>query len=576
MLTSYAQPFRWPANYAATVNEGGTLQGIEFFGFQSFNPYFDTSGPVWQRGPELVYRDWLGNRSYQQDDGSFNMFWAKEIIEEKPNQQYLVTVREGWLWSDGVEMTVDDIMAARTIVGDPVVEANRFDCSEVDGEPVIYEKLGRYQFRMTLPFQQVNAVARNFCGTMPAHIFMPVYEAEGAQSVKAMWGLDTDPKDIVSGGAYLISEYHPGERAVFVKNSLYGTFVQAADGSPLPGPDGWSNTIVTDFDQWLALVLTGQTNSFPPRTVDQVRAVKEALDNGTIEGELLVNIGQHTMVDFITYNFNSEDPCKKELFRNPAFRQAMSMLIDREALVEAVYGGLGFPAKDWNSEAVKPFHSPHLKPLEFKPNEAVSLLKSIGYSELGHDGVLSNPQTACRVEFDLQTAGGLRAQEALIIAQLAGPYGVKINPRLVSNELITASIVGDLNYDETGKRTVDYDAMIWGLSGGDIDNPSFTNGLQMGSNLNAWNKSKEQVEAWEILMHRLTIEMSQEMDLQKRIEIYNERASLMREYLPITPLVSPALHHYRNIGNVWPIEALDALSMQALFVWEFSMLLMQP
>lgn len=161
------------------------------------------------------------------------------------------------------------------------------------------------------------------------------------------------------------------------------------------------------------------------------------------------------------------------------------------------------------------------------------LLKNIGYSELSNDGVLSNPQTACRVEFDLQTAGGLRAQEAQIIAQIAEPYGVKINPRLVPNELLTASIKGDLDYDETGKRSVDYDAMIWGLSGGDIDNPSFTNGLQTGANLNAWNKSKQEVEAWEILMQRLTIEMSQEMDLQKRIEIYNERANLMREYLQI-------------------------------------------
>ena len=77
-------------------------------------------------------------------------------------------------------------------------------------------------------------------------------------------------------------------------------------------------------------------------------------------------------------------------------------------------------------------------------------------------------------------------------------------------------------------------------------------------------------------MHDLTVEMNQELDLQRRIDIYNERATLMREYLPMTPLTSPALHHYRNVGNIWPVEAFDSLSMQALFIWEFSMLLMRP
>ena len=100
------------------------------------------------------------------------------------------------------------------------------------------------------------------------------------------------------------------------------------------------------------------------------------------------------------------------------------------------------------------------------------------------------------------------------------------------------------------------------MTSGDLDNPSFSNGLRLATELNAWNKSKTEVEAWEILMDTLTAKMDETLDLGERIAIYNERADLMREYLPLTPLVSPAVHFYHNLGNVWPREALDAFSLE--------------
>ncbi len=565
-----AQPFQWPAEYAPTAKQGGTIQEVTFGDITTLNPYLTSSATESAvlgmfSGPGTVYRDWVGTRSFRKADGSWNTFWAKEIEEVVPDQEFIITVREGWKWSDGTEITADDAMAARTIIGDPAVEANEFSCSEVDGEPVVYEKLGTYQYKITLPKPQVNSLAVKDCGTLPAHIFMPVYEAEGAEGVKGMWGVDADPSEIVSGGPYILTEFRPGERLVLEKNPMFGEFVQAADGSPLPGPDGWVVTITEDQNQVLASVITGQTNFYWPTTLDQVRGVREALDSGSIQGTLNANIGPDTLVDFITYNFNKDDPCKGPMLRNPSFRQAIAIMVDRDALVQAALGGLGFPAKDWNSAAAKPFDAPNLDPFEFNPEAGVALLRSIGFTELGADGVLVNPENGCRAEFDLQFNSGneRRAQEALVISQTVAPYGVKINPREVSVDIWADSIVGDLDYDETGVRTVDYDAQIWGLAGGDVDNPAFQNGLRLNTNLNAWNKSKVDVEPWEILIDRLTVKMNETLDLDARVAVYNERAEIMREYLPMTPLISPAFHIYTNMGNVWAVDKLDANSVES-------------
>ena len=342
--------------------------------------------------------------------------------------------------------------------------------------------------------------------------------------------------------------------------------MQAADGSPLPGPDRWAVTTVEDQNQILAAAITGQTNFYYPDDLDQVRAVQEAVQSGTINGNLYANLGPGKLVDFITYNFNNTDECKRNMFREPAFRQAVAIMIDREALVEAALGGLGYPAIDYRSAALDPFVSNN-EPFEYNPERGVELLGSIGFTETGSDGVLMNPETGCRVEFTLQFNSGnnRRSQEALVIAQLLEPYGVQVNPREVDSATWGDAITGtNVDFEAAGnQRAVDYDAQIWGLAGGDIDNPSFSNGLRLGANLNAWNKSVTDVEPWEILLGRLDRQIEDTLDLEERVAVYQEQAELLREYLPMTPLISPAFHIYTNMSNVWPEEELNSLSVEA-------------
>ena len=85
--------------------------------------------------------------------------------------------------------------------------------------------------------------------------------------------------------------------------------------------------------------------------------------------------------------------------------------------------------------------------------------------------------------------------------------------------------------------------------------------LGLGENLNSWNKSLTDVDPWEISMDRLSRRMDRTLDIDERVAIYNERAALMREYLPMTPLIQPAFNFYTELGNTYPEEALDANSI---------------
>ena len=577
MGAALAQPLVSSENYAPTAAQGGGINEFLFGDITTFNPLTTSSAQESAligmfSGPGIVGRDWIGTRTFKNEDGSYNtdLGWASEVEEVVPDKEFVITLREGWMWSDGTEMTVDDVIASATITADPAVESNQYSACVIgdNEEPVQFEKISDYQYRATLPEAQVNGIinAQCFVFLIPAHIFMPVYEAEGAEGIKALWGVDTDPSEIISGGPYMLSEFRPAERVVLQKNPTYGEFNTAADGSPLPGPDTWTVSLVEDQNQILAAAVTGQTSFYYPSDLDQVRAVQEAVDGGTVAGEFRPNIGPGKLVDFMTYNFNNTDECKQTMFRNPTFRQAISIMIDRDALVDAALGGLGFPATDYRSVALEPFVSNN-DPFEYDPEMGAEMLASIGFSETDSDGVLIDPDTGCRAEFELSFNSGnnRRSQSALVIAQLLEPYGVAVNPREVDTTTWADSIDGsNVEFEEAGnQRRVDYDAVIWGLAGGDIDNPSFSNGIPPGTNLNSWNKSKEDVEAWELLLAELDRRIESELDLDARVALYQEQAEVLREFLPMTPLISPAFHLYTNMGNVWPDESINALTAEA-------------
>lgn len=561
-----AQPSISEEKYAATAKQGGTIQETMFSDMTTLNPVLTSSaseatilGMV--SGGGVAYRDWLGNRSYRKEDGSFNLSWAKSVEEVALEQEFIITLNEGWKWSDGVEMTTADVEAAYKILGDPAVEANGYSCSVVGANdvPVELEILGKYQYRIRLAEPQVNAIANNDCGALPAHIFMPVYEASGAEGIKALWSVDTPVDQIVSGGPYLISEYRPGERIVLKKNPVFAEFAKAHDGSPLPGPDEWIITIVADRNAELALCSTGQCSFYYPTTLDEVAAMQNAVSSGIIQGTFLPEIGPGSFTDYLFYNFNNTNQCKREMFTSTVFRQAINMMIDRDALIDAALGGLGVAGYDYSTAASKPFDAAFLDPFEFNPERGVAMLATLGFTQMGSDGVLVNPSTGCRVEFDVQYNAGnnRRAQEALVMQQTAAAYGVKINPKEVSLE-----VWGDSWTGTSMPRAHDFDAQIGALVGGDVDNPSGINVFRLASNLNGWNKDKLAAKPWEILVDRLTVQMDAELDLDKRVEIYNQRALIMREQLPLTPLISPSFHFYHNMGNVWPVEALDSNSIQ--------------
>ena len=82
------------------------------------------------------------------------------------------------------------------------------------------------------------------------------------------------------------------------------------------------------------------------------------------------------------------DPVKYEWFNNRDFRRAVSMAIDRDAMIKSVFFGYG--EKNWSQideHATRSGTRPTSSSYDYNPAEAKKLLAGIGFKDANGDGV---------------------------------------------------------------------------------------------------------------------------------------------------------------------------------------------
>ena len=172
--------------------------------------------------------------------------------------------------------------------------------------------------------------------------------------------------NLVSNGAYVLADWEPGSIIELHRNSHYWNNAETSI-------DVVRHHVVTqevaEFNRYRAGELH-ITSSVPPDNFDQIRA--EYPD----ELHIAPTLGVYY------YGFNVT---KAPFADNPELRQALSMAIDREVLVEAITGRGEAPAYSWVPPGVDNYEPVQLPYAELSQQErnaiAQSLYRKAGYSQ---------------------------------------------------------------------------------------------------------------------------------------------------------------------------------------------------
>lgn len=392
---------------------------------------------------------------------------------------YTYRLRRGARFSDGHPITSADVLFSFEVALDPVLHPSSGDLLVVDGKPAEVSAPDSYTvvLRIAKPYRLMLSAVSSV-RIMPRHVLEAAFRAGAFASA---YPASIAPESLVTSGPWTLGEYRPGESTVLRRNPYW--FGVDALGRRLPYLDELVFLNVPDQNT-LAL-------KFQSGDLDGLENVKPedyaTYEDGQAAGNYtLYDLGPRLATNFLWFNLNTGSsrkpgrppgrpfvgPVKYAWFSNRAFRQAVSLAIDRDAIIRSCY--FGDAVKNWSTTTAgnREWHTEGLVRYDHDPARAAALLDSLGWRDRNGDGFREDGRGRT-VEFALKTNADnvVRVQIANLVKEDLARVGVRVIPANT-----------DFNTLITNMRTdFQYEAMLLGLQTGVPPDP--------GMGQNVWRSS---------------------------------------------------------------------------------------
>lgn len=231
-----------------------------------------------------------------------------EKWEQTNDLTYVYTIRQGVQFSDGTDMTADDVVYSMNRVKDASVGSY---LNWMYGNVASIEKTGDWEVTVTL--SQPDALWQYVPATTAGHVMSKAFcEANGDKVGKPGTGL-------LGTGPYVYSDWTQGSEIVLNRNENYwNTDSMAADS-----PDVLDYKIITEGTTLVSAMQSGQVDLTMGISVDQLPTVEA-------DKNLSVITSDSFGVDYIAFN------CAKEPFNDVNVRKAIYYAMDKNQIVSDI------------------------------------------------------------------------------------------------------------------------------------------------------------------------------------------------------------------------------------------------
>lgn len=529
---------------------GGTYTSSVMGEPKTFNPY-NANDATSAELSEIMYD---GLTQTDVNTGKVIPKLAKSFEIKEDNKTYIIHLRKGIKWSDGVEITSKDVyFTYKTVIFGGLGEGSAKDMMRIDGKLPEVEIIDKYTLKFTTPKPFAPFLRNLSASILPEHIFKKATSSN--QKFLTFQGVDTKPEDLVISGAFRLKNYVPSQRIVYERNPNY--YLINKENKSLPYIDKWVLLISPDTNN--------QTLKFESGGID-VLTINGALLNRYRElkkhGDFdLYDLGSTTNTTFVVFNLNNRknkngkyyvDPIKQSWFQDSNFRSAIDWAIDRDNLILNIFSGLASPL--YSAEAVNSLFlnekvaQGHKKDLDF----AYSLLQKSGFYK--KDGILYD-KNHHRVEFDLLTNAGNTQREAtgVSVKQDLEQLGMKVNFKAIEfNSLINKTV-----------NSLDFDCIIIALTSNVLEPNSGYNVWTINGALHLFNKrtkndlaGSDKIYPFEIELENIFKTGALELDFDKRKAIYDRYQEIIQRENPLIYLYAPinisAIR--KKVKNIYPTK----------------------
>jgi peptide/nickel transport system substrate-binding protein len=461
--------------------------------------------------------------------------------------QYTLTLRQGLKFSDGQPVDVEDVLFTFRVYLDEAVHATQRDLLIVGGKPIEVRKVNAQTVAFTLA-KPYGVGERLFDGLaiLPRHLLETAYK-EG--KLAQVGGLGTPASQWAGLGAFRLKEYVAGQRLVLERNPYYWkTDVQ---GNRLPYLDEIVFLFVPSADAQVLRFQSGETDIISRLGAENFSVLsRQSRDYGVADA------GPGLEYNFLFFNLNelgekapAEMARKQNWFHSEKFRQAVSLAIDREAIVRLVYQGRGVPLWGPVTPGNPRWADAGLAHPARSLDKARQLLADAGFrlpnSENGESPLVDRDGKP--IEFSIITSASNveRAKMAALIQDDLKQLGMRV--QVVPLEL--HSLIDRI------MQTKEYDACVLGIASFDADPNSDLNVWLSSGGMHVWHPSqKHPATDWEAEIDLLMEQQLTATNGAQRKKLYDRVQEILAERQPMIFLASPdvLVGAKKGIGNFHP------------------------
>lgn len=397
---------------AAVTGDEGTINPYTYVtGFPGWNLLMMQYDSIMQLDADGIPQPWL----------------AESVTPNEDLTEYEIVLRDGVTWHDGEPLTAEDVQFAfeyfiENATGRFSRDLSGVESITVDGNTITVG--------LDAPNPAFDLVALADVPIIPRQVWEEIDNpGEATYEVSAN----------VGSGPFRLVEYTPDQSYRFEANPDY--FLGA------PPVDELVVVVFADDAGANAAIRSGEVdvifNRISPEQID-------ALDG---QGGLLVVQGPEFATEMLAYD------ASKAPFNDVSVRQAMSMAIDRQDLVDTVYLGSATAGSPGWVHPDKPVYNPDVAPV-YDVDSANTMLEDAGYTDSDDDGIREFEGEPMSFELLVPSGDSLRLRLAELTSGMLADVGIQANVASVEQTTWEEAIWP--GFDINNGRN--YDLAMWGWS----------------------------------------------------------------------------------------------------------------
>ena len=468
-------------------------------------------------------------------------------------------LRKNVQFSDGAPFTSADVVFTFAALYDAHFGSDLADAFMVDGKPLVVKAVDSGTVSVTFPSTYGPGLRMlDSLPILPAH---KLASALAAGKLRDMWGPSTAASDVVGTGPFMLAAYTPGQDIRLTRNPHY--WAKDDQGRALPYLDEIDVQIVASQDAEMVRFDAGGldlTNDFiRPEDISTLRAMVSQQKASLVEA----GIGIDPSALWFDLSRASKAAKDRPWLQRDELRQAISLAVDRQAIVDSVYLGLAVPIGGPVTPGYGDWYLADMPAPAHDPARAKALLASIGLRDRTGSGMLTDAAgKPARFTLLTQKLRTERERTAAVLASQLKTIGLAV-------DVVTLDFNSVVNHIQSD----DYDAVYLGAN---TSSPDPADNLQFwmtSGGFHFWNlNQKTPATPWEAHIDDLMRRQVSTADDAERHRLFAEAQRTLAEHYPAIYFAAPKL----TIGASARVRGIRASVVQPSVLWNIDSISVAP